>query len=85
MTSSTEIQQIYTKKADLYHKVFFDVLKYDKAVKSFFEKENYLDKDCKVLDAGCGSGLITKILVGISKQKNFLEFLFMHLILQKEC
>ncbi len=71
MDKTTEIQEIYTKKAELYHQVFFDILKYDKAVQSFFQKEKYLHSNARVLDAGCGSGLITKILFYISEQNKF--------------
>ncbi len=76
MGNTTEIQELYTKKADLYHKVFFDILKYDKAVQSFFQKENYLRSRIKVLDAGCGSGLITKTRLDISKEKKINEITF---------
>lgn len=73
MSNTTEIQELYTKKADLYHKVFFDILKCDKAIQSFFQKESYVRSQLRVLDAGCGSGLITKILLGISKEKKLVE------------
>ena len=76
MSKTTEVQEIYTKKADLYHRIFFDILKCDKAIQSFFQKENYLRSEMRVLDAGCGSGLITKILVDISKQKNLSNITF---------
>lgn len=76
MSNTKEIQEIYTKKAGLYHKVFFDVLKWDKAIQSFFQKENYMHSRMRVLDAGCGSGLITRTLLSISKEKSFSVITF---------
>lgn len=76
MSNTKEIQEIYTKKAGLYHKVFFEILKWDKAVQSFFQKENYMRSRMRVLDAGCGSGLITKILFDISKEKKLSGITF---------
>ena len=76
MSNTSEIQEIYTKKADLYHNVFFDILKWDKAIQLFFQKENHLRSQLRVLDAGCGSGLITQVLFDISKQKKLSGITF---------
>ncbi len=76
MSNIKEIQEIYTKKLNLYHLIFFKILKCDKAIQSFFQKENYLHSGDKVLDAGCGSGLLTKVLFNITKEKNIQGVLF---------
>ncbi len=76
MSSVQEIRELYTQKINLYHKVFFDVLNYDQAVHSFFKGSGYLHPNFKVLDAGCGSGLLTKSLLKISKDENLAGIKF---------
>ncbi|MBI4147229.1 class I SAM-dependent methyltransferase [Candidatus Woesearchaeota archaeon] len=76
MSNTSEVQEIYTTKAGLYHRVFFQILKYDKAVQSFFQKEKYLRSKLRVLDAGCGSGLITKILLALAKENKLSGITF---------
>ena len=57
------------KKGTLYHKLFFDILKFDQAVRDFLEQSDYIHSGSRILDAGCGSGLVSKILYEISKVK----------------
>lgn len=76
MSNKQEIQNIYTRKANLYHIIFFNILKWDKATESFFSKENYLHSNFRVLDAGCGSGIITKILFKIARMEKINEVIF---------
>lgn len=66
MGNAKKAQRIYAKRAGLYHLIFFDILRYDKAVRLFFRKSGYLHKNSKVLDAGCGSGLVAKSLYAVS-------------------
>lgn len=63
------IEKLYTKKASFYHKLFIDFLGYQKGLKNFFVNNDYLKPNIKVLDAGCGSGIITRVLTGIAKKK----------------
>jgi ubiquinone/menaquinone biosynthesis C-methylase UbiE len=65
------IEKLYTKKASFYHKFFIDTLGYGKGLNSFFENYNYLKQHIKILDAGCGTGLLTRILSDIAKKENF--------------
>lgn len=62
MKNKEMVQKLYTQKNSLYHRLFFGFFKYDKGVKTFFEKNVALNPGNKILDAGCGSGLLTKIL-----------------------
>lgn len=64
-----EIEKIYTKKASFYHKFFIDFLGYGKGLKHFFGKYNYLKQNIKILDAGCGTGLLTRILTEIANKE----------------
>jgi cyclopropane fatty-acyl-phospholipid synthase-like methyltransferase len=63
------IEKLYTKKASFYHRFFIDILGYGKGLKKFFGNNNYLNQNIKILDAGCGDGLITRILTEIAEKE----------------
>lgn len=58
----TTVKELYTKKASLYQWFFIKFLKYENGLKNFFETNQYLKQNDKVLDAGCGSGVLIKVL-----------------------
>ncbi len=58
----TAVQELYTKKASLYRWFFIKFLKYKNGLRNFFETNQYLKENDKVLDAGCGSGVLIKVL-----------------------
>lgn len=66
----TEIEQLYTKKASFYHRFFIDILGYGNGIKKFLTNYNYLKPNIKILDAGCRTGLLTRIFTGIAKRKS---------------
>lgn len=68
---TNDIEKLYTKKAASYHGLFIDFLKYDKGLESFFDKnQDYIKTHFKILDAGCGTGIVTRVLYDIAnKQK----------------
>jgi ubiquinone/menaquinone biosynthesis C-methylase UbiE len=49
--------------------VFIGCLNWGKELEKFFKKTNYLQSNMKVLDAGCGTGVVTKTLYGIANEK----------------
>ncbi|PIS04666.1 MAG: class I SAM-dependent methyltransferase [Candidatus Buchananbacteria bacterium CG10_big_fil_rev_8_21_14_0_10_42_9] len=59
---SDSVKKLYTDKINLYHFFFVGFLRYAKGLESVIKKGNYLKDNFKVLDAGCGSGVLTKIL-----------------------
>ncbi|HXH26644.1 MAG TPA: class I SAM-dependent methyltransferase, partial [Candidatus Acidoferrum sp.] len=70
MSKPTSAQRLYDARSRLYHFIFFTVLRYGSCVESFLKSSNYIRADMKILDAGCGSGLCTKLIYHIaSKQK----------------
>lgn len=64
-----EVQKIYTEKVSLYHLVFLDIFRYHKGLKMFLRKSDCLQPGMKVLDAGCGSGNLTRNLYEIASEK----------------
>lgn len=66
-----KIEELYTEKASFYHRFFIDILGYGNGLKNFFERHNYLKENTKILDAGCGTGLLTRVLTGIAKKEKF--------------
>ena len=64
-----KIEAFYDKNAALYDFMFIDLLRYGKGLEAFFRKL-HLKPQVKILDAGCGSGLVTKALSKICKEKN---------------
>ena len=76
MKNKEMVQKLYTQKSSLYHRLFFGFFKYDKGIKVFFEKNIVLNSGNKILDAGCGSGLLTKILfeLGIERKIENIRF-----------
>lgn len=52
-------------------------LKYDSGLKKFFAKnQDYLKPNFKILDAGCGSGIVTKILFDLAQRKKLPDITF---------
>jgi SAM-dependent methyltransferase len=66
-----EAQVLYTKRVALYHRFFMDILRYHQALAAFFRKSSYMRQGIRVLDAGCGSGVVTKSLYDIANIKGF--------------
>ncbi len=69
MEERAQAKELYTKRASQYERVFIDFLGWDKQLKAFFEKSSYLHSNMKVLDAGCGTGAITRTLHELAQQK----------------
>ncbi len=62
---------LYTAKAALYQFFFVQLIGYGLALNAFFTKRNLLASDMKVLDAGCGTGLLTKIHWWLAKRNHY--------------
>ncbi len=65
------IEELYTRKSRLYHLIFIALLRYDKGLLSFFNQYEYLKSGIVILDAGCGSGTVTKMLYRRAQLHNF--------------
>lgn len=72
-TTMKKIEGLYTEKASFYDRFFVDILGYKNGLKIFFENYNYLKDNFKILDAGCGTGLLIRVLTGIAKKEKFKD------------
>lgn len=66
----SQIVHLYTKRIKLYHIFINRLVRYDKALDAFFNKNNPLADDVRVLDAGCGSGTVIKALRKVQLANN---------------
>jgi cyclopropane fatty-acyl-phospholipid synthase-like methyltransferase len=72
-TTMKKIEGLYTEKASFYDRFFIDILGYRNGLKIFFENYSYLKDNFKILDAGCGTGLLIRVLTGIAKKEKFKD------------
>lgn len=61
------IESLYTKRAALYDFLFLRLLGYENGLKALFNQTDVIKKGIKILDAGCGSGAVIKVLYQIGK------------------
>lgn len=71
-----KVKTLYTKKARFYQWLFIDVLGWGKQLEAFFCNSDHLGPNLKILDAGCGTGIVTKILYSIAGQQGFTGIQF---------
>jgi ubiquinone/menaquinone biosynthesis C-methylase UbiE len=70
------VQELYTKRASLYHRLFIDFLGWGKELQTFFQRSDHLHPNLKILDAGCGTGIITRVLYQLAADKQYKEIQF---------
>lgn len=63
---------LYTARAALYQFLFVKLMSYGLALDAFFTKRELIAPGMKILDAGCGTGLLTKIHYRLAR-KHALE------------
>lgn len=69
--NSDQVQKLYSTRASLYERVFVNQLGWGKALDDFFRRSALLHPSIKILDAGCGTGIVTRILYKIMHEKKF--------------
>lgn len=70
-TNRSEVQTLYSTRARLYEKVFVKGLGWGNELEAFFRRSAYLQPSLKILDAGCGTGIVTRTLHKIMQEKGF--------------
>jgi ubiquinone/menaquinone biosynthesis C-methylase UbiE len=69
--NSDKVQQMYTKRALTYEKWYVNRLGWGRELEVFFRNYDFLQPSFKVLDAGCGTGVITRTLYKIAVEKGY--------------
>ena len=75
MKNQSQVQSLYTNHRKLYT-IFAHGTGYHRAIKKFFYQANYLQSSMHILDAGCGTGLVTKIIYNLALYKNKKDLFF---------
>ena len=76
MKEDSQVEKLYTKRASVYERLFINFLGWGKELKNFFQKSDYIHSDFKVLDAGCGTGIITRTLFHLAHKKDLVGLQF---------
>jgi SAM-dependent methyltransferase len=70
------VRTLYTQRAKLYQFFFVDFLRWGKVLETFFQENAYLHPGMKILDAGCGTGPVTKVLYELAHRNRIEEITF---------
>ncbi len=62
MANRNRSRDLYTDQASLYERLFVHLLGWGKELEAFFRESGLLHPTMRVLDAGCGTGIITRVL-----------------------
>jgi SAM-dependent methyltransferase len=73
---SREVEQLYSEKASFYHHFFIDFLRYGAGLKAIIRKAGYLRPGMRILDVGCGTGVLTRGMVEIARERGLEGIVF---------
>src|SRR4030095_3281482 len=68
MPSTSETLKLFTKNHGSYHR-FISAVGYPLGIRAFFNRSSLLQPGLRVLDAGCGTGVITLALHDAIRQR----------------
>jgi len=74
--SREKVKQLYTERASFYDRFFINFLGWGRELEAFFRESDYLAPNMKVLDAGCGTGIVTKVLYKLALEKSYEQSSF---------
>ena len=76
MQTNDSVRKLYTDRGVLYQRLFVDFLGWGRELETFFRKADYLRPGLKILDAGCGTGVITQVLYQLAQDQGYagIEF-----------
>jgi SAM-dependent methyltransferase len=74
--TNVKVQELYTKRALSYESLYVNLLGWGKELDTFFTNSNYLQPSLRILDAGCGTGVITRTLNKVALKKGYEDLVF---------
>ncbi len=74
--AATGALTFFSKRAKIYDLIFFKLAKMPSVFHDFFAAKEPLTSDMKVLDAGTGTGLLTRILYPMAREKGLSNITF---------
>ncbi len=69
MSYDAVAKKLYTTRTTLYHWFIYSV-GYARAVKKYIAQSQQLKSSMRILDAGCGGGLVTQIMHDVARHQN---------------
>ncbi len=76
MRTTDSVRKLYTDRGRLYQRLFVDFLGWGRELETFFRRAHYLRPDLRILDAGCGTGIITKVLYQLAQEEGYTGIQF---------
>ena len=76
MNTHDPVRKLYTDRGALYQRLFVDFLGWSRELETFFRKTHYLRPGLRILDAGCGTGVITQVLYRLAREKGYAGIQF---------
>ena len=62
MKTNNRTEKLYTERASFYERIFVGFLGWGRELEAFFRRSNYIHPNNKILDVGCGTGIVTRVL-----------------------
>src|SRR3990172_12677929 len=69
--TNDDVEELYTERASFYDRFFINFLGWGRELEAFFRKSSYLAPTSKVLDAVCGTGVVTRSLYKLAAEKGY--------------
>lgn len=76
MAHYQQTEKLYAKRASFYERFFVNSLGWGTEIETFFRKSNYLGPRSKILDVGCGTGIATRAVSQLAREKGYSEIVF---------
>ena len=72
----SRVQKFFTDRARLYDAIFLGLFRYGDGLRAFFWRTRYLRSEMKILDAGCGSGAVTRAMYAVAWERGLWQVVF---------
>jgi len=74
--AATKALELFNKRASIYDFLFRKMIDFAPVFHDFFYEHDLLASDMKVLDAGTGTGLLTRIMYPLAREKGLANIVF---------